>query len=78
MQDGSVKSARVIVTGWGQGVWYPAWTEKETEASGLDGWVQKLLDGTVEAIFGGAGQEVDDMLAACKKRSPFAGVKDSR
>ena len=71
-----MKSGRVIVTGRVQGVWYRAWTEKEAEARGLDGWVRNLSDGTVEAVFGGAGQKVDEMIAACRRGPPLARVKD--
>lgn len=71
-----MKSVRVIVTGRVQGVWYRAWTEKEALARGLDGWVRNLSDGTVEAVFSGPGEGVDDMIAACKAGPPLARVKD--
>lgn len=71
-----MKSVRVIVTGRVQGVWYRAWTEKEALVRGLDGWVRNLSDGTVEAVFSGPGQEVDDMIAACRTGPPLARVKD--
>ena len=71
-----MKSVRVIVTGGVQGVWYRVWTGKEAEARGLDGWVRNLSDGTLEAVFGGAGQEVDEMIAACRSGLPLARVKD--
>jgi len=71
-----VKSVRVIVTGRVQGVWYRTWTEKKAEARDLDGWVRNLSDGTVEAVFGGAGQEVDEMIAACRSGPALARVKD--
>jgi acylphosphatase len=60
-----LKSARVIISGHVQGVWYRAWTEKEATARGLDGWVRNRSDGTVEAVFSGYEAAVDEMVEAC-------------
>ena len=48
----------VIVLGRVQGVGYRAWTEREAQARGLQGWVRNRHDGTVEAVFAGPADAV--------------------
>jgi acylphosphatase len=68
------RAVRVRITGRVQGVWFRAWTREQATARGLDGWVRNRADGTVEALFAGPGEAVDDMLAACRKGPPAAKV----
>ncbi len=72
------KSVRVRIEGRVQGVWFRAWTEGEAEARGLAGWVRNRADGTVEALFAGPVEAVDDMLAACREGPPAARVTGVR
>lgn len=65
-------SARIY--GRVQGVFFRAWTVGEAEARGLQGWVRNRSDGSVEAVFSGAPQKVDDMIAACHDGPPHADV----
>ena len=55
----------VTIRGRVQGVGYRAWLEDQARASGLDGWVRNRRDGTVEALFSGAHEDVAAILAAC-------------
>jgi len=73
---GGHRAVRVRITGRVQGVWFRAWTREQAAARGLDGWVRNRTDGTVEALFAGPGEAVDDMLAACRKGPPAARVGD--
>ena len=68
----------VIISGRVQGVWYRAWTQKAALGLGLSGWVRNRLDGTVEAVFSGAPEQVEAMIAKCRKGPPLAKVKDIR
>ncbi|NQV44237.1 MAG: acylphosphatase [Rhodospirillales bacterium] len=61
----SIKSVRVRVEGQVQGVWFRAWTMEQAEERGLDGWVRNRHDGSVEAVFSGPSDRVDDMLDVC-------------
>ena len=61
----------VSVRGRVQGVGYRAFVDHEARARGLEGWVRNLRDGSVEALFAGAKDEVAAMIGACRRgRSP--------
>jgi acylphosphatase len=68
------KAERIRVTGKVQGVWYRAWTVEQAEARGLEGWVRNRLDGSVEALFVGPADQVDDMIVACHRGPKHAQV----
>ena len=67
-------SVQVIISGRVQGVWFRAWTTREAESLGLDGWVRNRADGTVEAAFSGKREAVEDMLCRCHKGPRAARV----
>ena len=69
-----IKAVRVRILGRVQQVGFRFWMIDEAVNRGLDGWVRNRLDGTVEAVFIGPVQEVDDMLAACGDGPPAALV----
>ena len=61
----------ITVRGRVQGVGYRAFVDHEARARGLEGWVRNLRDGSVEALFAGAEDEVAAMIGACRRgRSP--------
>ena len=72
-------SGRVVVhvhvTGRVQGVWYRGWTMEEATRLSLDGWVRNRSDGSVEAVFAGPKEAVDEMVAACHRGPPSARVE---
>jgi len=68
------KAERVRISGRVQGVWFRGWTVDEARRRGLDGWVRNLRDGSVEALFSGPAEAVDDMVAACRRGPPAARV----
>lgn len=70
------KAVIVRVSGRVQGVWFRAWTKQEADARGLKGWVRNRRDGTVEALFAGPPQAVDDMIMACYQGPPLADVAE--
>ena len=65
----------VIVVGRVQGVGYRAWTEREAETRGLQGWVRNRHDGSVEAVFAGSAEAVRGMIEACRRGPGFARVE---
>ena len=71
----NVKAVRVRIEGRVQGVWFRAWTAEEAKSRGLRGWVRNRPDGTVEAVFAGTPEAVDDMVQACWKGPPLAQVR---
>ena len=62
---GRTKAVHVQILGRVQQVGFRFWMIDAAVSRGLDGWVRNRQDGTVEAVFIGSVQEVDDILAAC-------------
>ena len=53
----------VVVHGTVQGVFFREATRKRAESRGLAGWIRNNDDGTVEAVFEGAADDVDALVA---------------
>jgi acylphosphatase len=68
-------SARVVIHGWVQGVYFRAFTRDQAKSLGLTGWVRNQRDGTVEALFEGEKAKVDQMVAWCRRGSPPSRVE---
>ena len=68
------KTVTVKIEGRVQGVYYRAWTEQTARALGLDGSVRNASDGSVEAVFSGPADKVDEMLRRCADGPPDARV----
>lgn len=54
---------RVIVSGQVQGVYFRDTCRREAAAHRVAGWVRNLPDGSVEAVFEGAPEAVERMVA---------------
>ena len=70
------RTVRVRIAGRVQGVSYRYWTRETAEALGLYGWVRNRRDGSVEALFSGAADDVAEMLERCRD-GPAAAVVSS-
>jgi len=70
------KAERVRIYGRVQGVWYRGWTVDEATRRRLSGWVRNRRDGSVEALFVGPAESVDEMIAACRNGPAAARVDD--
>jgi len=68
--------AHAIIHGRVQGVFFRMETKRAADRFGVSGWVQNRRDGTVEAVFEGNRNQIDDILAWCKKGPPHANVAD--
>jgi len=68
--------ARVIVSGRVQGVFFREETRRAAERLGVNGWVRNRTDGTVEAVFEGSPEAVNDAIAWCRHGSPMSRVAD--
>ena len=55
-------SVRVRITGRVQGVGYRGWTVRAAVILGLSGWVRNRSDGSVEAVFQGGQNQIDQMI----------------
>jgi acylphosphatase len=67
-------TVRVTLRGRVQGVGFRAWTVSLARGLGLDGWVRNRADGSVEAVFSGAGEAVSRALERMDVGPPGARV----
>jgi acylphosphatase len=65
---------RVIVHGTVQGVYFRGTTEAEAAKRGVAGWVRNRPDGSVEAVFEGAAEDVAALVAYCRVGPRHASV----
>ncbi len=65
---------RVVVTGRVQGVWFRDSCRREALDAHVGGWVRNRPDGTVEAVFEGATEQVERMVAWMREGPPRAVV----
>jgi len=68
--------ARVLVTGRVQGVFFRQSTREMAEGLGLCGWVRNQPDGSVEALFEGEKNLVEQAIAWCRQGPPRAAVDE--
>lgn len=68
------KCVKALIEGRVQGVWYRGWTLETARRLGLSGWVQNRHDGSVQAVFSGPAETVDEMLKLCEEGPPSAYV----
>lgn len=54
---------RVVVHGMVQGVFFRDTCRREARAAGVSGWARNLPDGTVEAVFEGPPDAVEQLVA---------------
>ena len=66
---------RVVVSGHVQGVFYRASCAERARARGLAGWVRNLPDGRVEAVFEGPPDDVEALIAWCRRGPAGARVE---
>jgi acylphosphatase len=67
-------SLYVTVTGRVQGVGYRAWCVQHAERLGLHGWIRNRHDGSVEAIYQGRGDRLEEMLRLAGEGPKWAKV----
>jgi acylphosphatase len=66
---------RVVVHGRVQGVFFRDSTAREARGRGLAGWVRNRDDGTVEAVFEGAPDDVRALVQFCESGPSSAEVE---
>ncbi|KAK6126170.1 hypothetical protein DH2020_040089 [Rehmannia glutinosa] len=70
----AAKTVRVVIKGRVQGVFYRNWTIDNANELGLKGWVRNRRDGSVEALFSGSPEKVQEMEQRCRRGPPDAMV----
>ena len=69
-----VTRRHVVVRGRVQGVFFRDSCRREARGRGVTGWVRNSADGSVEAVFEGRADAVDDMVAWVHEGPPHATV----
>ena len=67
-----------MVSGRVQGVFFRDSVRRRAEALGVAGWARNTEDGTVEAVFEGDRQAVDELVEFCRRgpgRAEVAAVE---
>ncbi|GAB2272313.1 hypothetical protein Dimus_007133 [Dionaea muscipula] len=72
--EDTIKSVRCVIKGRVQGVFYRDWTVENATQLGLNGWVRNRRDGSIEALFSGKPEAVDEMQRRCRHGPPAAVV----
>ena len=67
---------RVVVRGEVQGVFFRDSARQQAEDRGVSGWVTNRADGAVEAVFEGAPDAVEALVAFARSGPPRAEVSD--
>ena len=68
--------ARVIIEGRVQGVFFRQQTQEMAFRLGVKGWVKNRRDGSVEAVFEGDRERVDQIIQWCYRGPSEARVKN--
>ena len=71
---GNMLTLRVEITGRVQGVNYRYWTLTNANRLNVDGWVRNRDDGSVEALFHGVEEDVNELVRLCHEGPPSANV----
>jgi len=67
---------RVVVSGRVQGVFFREACRRRAESEGVAGWVGNRADGRVEAVFEGAPEAVERLVAWCHHGPSGAAVSE--
>lgn len=59
-----------------QGVFFRAWTRDQARRLGVSGWVRNCEDGSVEALFDGNEEAVEQLIEMVRNGPPGARVDD--
>ena len=67
---------RVRIRGRVQGVFFRAEARERAESLGVAGWIGNASDGSVEAVFEGDDEQVESLLAWCRRGPAGARVDE--
>jgi acylphosphatase len=70
-----VERRHVNVYGFVQGVGFRFAVQRAASSRGISGWVRNRPDGVVEAVFEGAGEDVEALVEFCRRGPRGAGVE---
>ena len=65
---------RALISGSVQGVWFRDSTRQQARRLGVSGWARNRPDGTVEAVFEGSADAVEQAVEFTRRGPPRAHV----
>jgi len=65
----------VVISGFVQGVGFRLAVERAATSRGVSGWVRNRADGAVEAVFEGESDDVEALVALCRRGPRGADVE---
>lgn len=71
-----MKTLRIYISGTVQGVFFRRFVKQEADKLSLKGFVRNMDNGRVEVVIEGRDENVNEMLARCRKGSPHSEVRD--
>ena len=71
-----MKKARILISGFVQGVGFRQFIRKEAEDLDITGWVRNTPNNKVEALLQGEEDNVEQLIAICRNGPFLAEVKD--
>jgi acylphosphatase len=71
-----VTRVRVRMRGRVQGVFFRAEARERAQSLGVAGWIRNAGDGSVEAVFEGADEQVESLLDWCRRGPAGARVEE--
>ena len=70
------KSIRLFLTGTVQGLFFRQYIKEHADKYDVRGYVRNLEDGRVEVFLEGNPDEVDSMIAICKRGPKHANIRN--
>jgi acylphosphatase len=70
-----VERKHVVISGFVQGVGFRLAVERAATSRGVSGWVRNRADGAVEAVFEGESDDVEALVALCRRGPRGADVE---
>lgn len=71
-----MKTVRAKINGMVQGVFFRKFIKDEADKLEIKGHVRNLENGVVEVVAEGRDEDVNKMIAICKKGAPHSQIKD--
>ena len=71
-----MKTTKIFITGTVQGIFFRRFIKEEAEKLGLKGFVRNLDDGRIEVVAEGKDENINKMIAICKKGSAHSIIKN--
>ena len=70
-----MKTVRLKISGMVQGVFFRKYIQEQAEKLSIKGHVRNMESGEVEVVAEGSPENIETMIACCKKGAPHSNVK---